>query len=76
LRRAVGVEAFEAYAARTPRWLPTFRLFSTPPSYAFQTKALRKEALRAGRLLAAGIALTLAAAARYEPWWPQWFNLP
>jgi hypothetical protein len=76
LRRTVGPDAFDAYAARTPRWVPDFRLFTTSATCSFQAKALRKEAERAARLLGGGCLLTLLAAARCEAWWPQWFWLP
>jgi protein-S-isoprenylcysteine O-methyltransferase Ste14 len=76
LRRTVGPATFDAYVARTPRWLPNFRLFTTEAVCTFQAKALRKESARAARLLAAGFLATLAAAARCEAWWPQWFQLP
>lgn len=76
LRRAVGTADFDAYAARTPRWLPNFRLFQSPRYHEFDAKAVRKEFLRAARLLCAAVAMTLLAAARYEPWWPAWLRLP
>lgn len=76
LRRVVGAATFDAYAACTPRWIPNFRLFHTATTESFETRALRKEAVRASRLLAAAAFLTLAAAARCQPWWPQWLQLP
>jgi protein-S-isoprenylcysteine O-methyltransferase Ste14 len=76
LRRAVGDGAYDAYAARTPRWLPNFRLFQSPRDHEFDAKAVRKEFYRAARLLAAAVAMTLLAAARFESWWPATFRLP
>jgi protein-S-isoprenylcysteine O-methyltransferase Ste14 len=76
LRRLAGGEAFDAYAARTPRLLPNWSLYQAEVDGDFYTKALRNEARRCARLLAVPLALTLLAAARYEPWWPTWFRLP
>lgn len=76
LRRVVGAETFDAYVARTPRWIPNFRRFTTPATASFQTKALRKEAARASRLLAAGMLITILAASRCQAWWPHWLQLP
>ena len=76
LRQVIGAATFDAYAASTPRWIPNFGLFQTATTESFETRALRKEAARASRLLVAGAIMTLAAAARCQPWWPQWFQLP
>jgi len=76
LTRSVGAEAYAAYARRTPRWLPNFARFQSTRLHTFDAKAVRKEFRRAAPLLAAAVLLTVIAAARYEPWWPQWLQLP
>lgn len=76
LRRTVGPANYDAYAARTPRWLPNFRLFQSPRYNQFDAKAIRKEFYRAARLLGAAVVMTIVAAARYESWWPDMIRLP
>lgn len=76
LARLVGEATFAAYAARTPRFIPSRSCYRAGAEGAFYVKALRNEARRALRLAIVPIGLTIIAAARYEPWWPTWFRLP
>jgi protein-S-isoprenylcysteine O-methyltransferase Ste14 len=76
LRENVGAEAFDAYAARTPRLWPNLGLYHAPGEVTLYTKALRNEARRMSRMLVAAVLLTIVAAARCEAWWPAWFTLP
>lgn len=76
LRRTVGNITYDAYAVRTPRYLPKWSNYATPAEGIFTARSLRKESRRAMPLLLAPIVLTLLSAARCEAWWPAWFTLP
>jgi protein-S-isoprenylcysteine O-methyltransferase Ste14 len=76
LRREVGAELFDAYCARTPRYVPNFSLYRTAPEIPLYVKAVRNEARRMLRMLAMPILLTLLGAARHADAWPAWFRLP
>jgi hypothetical protein len=76
LRREVGADVFDAYCARTPRYLPNFGLYRTAPEIPLYVKAVRNEARRMLRMLAMPVLLTLLGAARYADAWPAWFRLP
>ncbi|MGC3967176.1 MAG: isoprenylcysteine carboxylmethyltransferase family protein [Pirellulales bacterium] len=76
LRREVGAQAFDDYRRRTPRFLPNFAGYQAPAEATFLVKALRNEARRAARLLAAGMLIAVVGALRHADAWPQWFALP
>ena len=76
LRREVGADLFDAYCARTPRYLPNFGLYQTPVEVPLYVKAVRNEARRLLRMLAMPMLLTLLGAARHADAWPAWFRLP
>ena len=76
LRREVGAAEFDAYCRRTPRYLPNFAGYTAPAEATFFNKALRNEARRAGRLLAAGVLTAIVGALRYADGWPNLFRLP
>lgn len=76
LRREVGAAEFDAYCRRTPRYLPNFAGYTAPAEATFFNKALRNEARRASRLLAAGVLTAIIGALRYADGWPNLFRLP
>jgi protein-S-isoprenylcysteine O-methyltransferase Ste14 len=76
LRREIGAATFDAYCRRTPRFLPRFAAYHAPAEATFYAKALRNEARRSARLLAAGLLTAVVGALRHTDAWPQWFTLP
>jgi protein-S-isoprenylcysteine O-methyltransferase Ste14 len=76
LRREVGADVFDAYRARTPRYLPNFGLYRTPVEIPLYVKGVRNEARRMLRMLAMPLLLTILGAARHADAWPAWFRLP
>lgn len=69
-------EDFNNYCQRTPRFLPRWSVFHTPPQVRVELKRLWQESIRLARAALLPLALHVAVQLRMEAWWPHWLNLP
>jgi protein-S-isoprenylcysteine O-methyltransferase Ste14 len=74
--RATHGEAFDRYAARVPRIVPSLAAFHTPPTIEVTVRALRLECARASRWIWLPAVALGVAWLRQQPSWPTFFTLP
>ncbi len=67
---------YSDYLRRTPRYLPSFRLYRSPQFIDVNLKGLRKELIGACGWLLIPLIGDLLNYGRQQPWWPDIFQLP
>jgi protein-S-isoprenylcysteine O-methyltransferase Ste14 len=68
--------AFEQYCKDTPRFLPSFSHFHSPPAIVVNLRDLKSEAKRLWTALLLPLAVIILLHFRYQEWWPHLFKLP
>jgi protein-S-isoprenylcysteine O-methyltransferase Ste14 len=74
--RATHGEAFDRYAARVPRIVPSPAAFHTPERIEVNVRTLRLECARAARWVWLPVVALGVAWLRTQPGWPTFFTLP
>jgi len=67
---------FEKYCQETPRFLPSFSRFHSPPAVLVNLRDLKSEAKRLWTALLLPLAVIIFLHFRYQEWWPHFFKLP
>lgn len=68
--RAIHGDAFDAYCAATPGFIPNLRRFHSPATITVNMPALRREMSRLVRWFLLAVCMDSIAHLREAPWWP------